>query len=776
MDTKNLKVVNQRVLKMDSLGLACGEPVFTDDVDINGMLCGRILWSPCAHARITKIDTREAEKVPGVKAVLTYKNVPRVPHTTAGQGYPEPSPYDTYILDSKVRFVGDRVAAVAAETPEAAEAALKLIKVEYEALPAVFDTFTAMKDGAPVIHDEADAKNIPDAKHNIAARFEFEVKNGEWFKDADFVIEHSYKMPYLQHCAIEPHIVITSFDPFGRLVIRTSTQVPFHVRRIVAQALRLPVKKIRVIKPRIGGGFGSKQEIVLEDITAALSLETGKPVKMEYTRRETFISSRTRHPATVRLKTGFRRDGTITDAEMDIILNTGAYGSHALTVMMCSGSHTIPFYKVKNNIKFSGRSVYTNLPVAGAYRGYGATQGFFAWESQMDIMAAKIGMDPVEFRRRNYIRLGEGSPVFKAMGEGREGVEQVITSIGLYEGIEEGLKAIGWQAKKDKNKTRKGLLRRGLGMACMMQGSGIPEVDMASATIKLNEDGSFNLMIGAADLGTGSDTILAQIAAEVLGVKAEDIIVYSSDTDLTPFDVGAYASSTTFISGNAVKKTAEKVREMIIAVAAKILDRKIMDLRLEGGKVIAKDGAACTLSEVANTSLYYYDQHQIIASASHYAHTSPPPFAANFVEVEVDTGTGKIKILDYVSCVDCGTAINPELAEGQNDGAVLNGIGHTLSEELEFSANGTPLNASFRRYKIFNTADMPPIRTILIPTFEPNGPFGAKSVSEIGINGPLPAVANALYDAVGVRLFDSPFTPEKVLAAIKKMKATRQPV
>lgn len=771
MDAENLKVVNKRVLKMDALGLACGEPVFTDDVDVNGMLYGRILWSPYAHARIKKIDTKEAERVPGVKAVLTYKNVPRVPHTTAGQGYPEPSPYDSYILDNKVRFVGDRVAAVAAETLEAADAALKLIKVDYEALPAVFDTSEAVKDGAPIIHDEEDSKNIPDAKHNIAARFDFEVRNGDWFKDADFVIEQTYKMPYLQHCAIEPHTVITSFDSFGRLVIRTSTQVPFHVRRIVAQALKLPVKKIRVIKPRIGGGFGSKQEVLLEDITAALSLKTGKPVKIEYTRRETFISSRTRHPATVRLKTGVRKDGTITDAEMDISLNTGAYGSHALTVMMCSGSHTIPMYKIKNNIKFIGKSVYTNLPVAGAYRGYGATQGFFAWESQMDIMAEKIGMDAVEFRKKNYIRLGEGSPVFKAMGEGREGVEQVITSTGLYEGIEAGLKAIKWNEKKGKYKDQSGPVRRGLGMACMMQGSGIPEVDMASATLKMNEDGSFNLLAGAADLGTGSDTILAQIAAEVLGVKAEDIIVYSSDTDLTPFDVGAYASSTTFISGNAVKKTAEKVRDMIIAVAAKILDRPPADLRLEGGKVVAKDGAACGLSEVAHTSLYYYDQRQIIASASHYAHTSPPPFAANFVEVEVDTGTGRIKILDYVSCVDCGTAINPELAEGQNDGAVLNGIGHTLSEEMEFSANGTPLNAGFRRYKIFNTADMPPVRSILIPTYEPNGPFGAKSVSEIGINGPLPAVANALYDAAGVRLYDSPFTPEKVLAAIKDVKS-----
>ncbi|MFA6434505.1 MAG: molybdopterin cofactor-binding domain-containing protein [Elusimicrobiales bacterium] len=767
METRNLKTVNKRVLKMDALGLACGEPVFTGDADLNGMLYGRILWSPFAHARIKKIDTREAEKLPGVKAVLTYKNVPRVPHTTAGQGYPEPSPYDSYILDNKVRFVGDRVAAVAAETPDAADAALKLIKVDYEPLPAVFDPFEAVKDGAPVIHDEEDSKNIPDAGHNIAAKFDFEVRNGEWFKDADFVIERSYKMPYLQHCAIEPHTVITSFDHFGRLVICTSTQVPFHVRRIVAQALKLPVKKIRVIKPRIGGGFGSKQEVLLEDITAALSLKTGKPVKIEYTRRETFISSRTRHPAVVRLKTGVRRDGTITDAEMDITLNTGAYGSHALTVMMCAGSHTLPMYKVRNNIKFIGKSVYTNLPVAGAYRGYGATQGFFAWESQMDIMAERIGMDPVEFRRKNYISLGEGSPVFKAMGEGREGVEQVITSIGLYEGIEAGLKAIKWEEKKARYKGQTGPVRRGLGMACMMQGSGIPEVDMASATLKMNEDGSFNLLVGAADLGTGSDTILAQIAAEVLGVKAEDIIVYSSDTDLTPFDVGAYASSTTFISGNAVKKTAEKVREMILAVAAKILDRKPERLRLEGGRVLAEDGASCGLSEVANTSLYYNDQHQIAASASHYAHTSPPPFAANFVEVEVDTGTGRIKILDYVSCVDCGTAINPELAEGQNDGAVLNGIGHTLSEEMEFSANGTPLNASFRRYKIFNTADMPPVRSILIPTYEPNGPFGAKSVSEIGINGPLPAVANAIFDAVGVRLFDPPFTPEKILAEIK---------
>lgn len=769
MEAKDLKVVNKPVVKLDAMGLACGEPAFTDDIDMPGMLYAKLLWSPYAHARIKNIDVSEAWKVQGVKSVLTYKDLPRVPHTTAGQGYPEPSPYDTYTLDNKVRYVGDRVAAVAATTLEAAKEAVSKIKVEYEVLKPVFDTFEAMKDGAPIIHDEKDSKNIPDAKHNIAAKFDFEIKNGEWFKEADVVIDHTWTIPYLQHCALEPHTTIAYFDTNGRLVLRTSTQVPFHVRRIVAQALKIPVKSIRVIKPRIGGGFGSKQEI-LEDIVAALALKTGKPVRLEYTRKEVFVSSRTRHPSTARIKMGVKKDGTITDAELDITLNTGAYGSHALTVMMCAGSHTIPMYHIKNNIKFVGRSVYTNMPVAGAYRGYGATQSFFAWECMMDMMAEKIGMDPIKFRKMNYIKLGEGSPVFKAMGEGREGVEQTITSIGLEEAIAKGIKEFKWEEKRKKYAKQTGSIRRGVGLACMMQGSGIPEVDMASVTIKMNEDGSFNMLAGAADLGTGADTVMAQIAAEVLGVKHSDIVVLSADTDVTPFDVGAYASSTTFISGNAAKKTAESVRDMILKVGAKILDEKIENLHLADGKVISTSGASCTLSEVANTSLYYYDQHQIIASASHYAKTSPPPFQANFAEVEVDTATGKVTLLDYVSCIDCGTAINTQLAQGQNDGACLNGISHTLSEEMEFSENGTPLNASFRRYKMMSMNDTAPVRTFLIPTWEPNGPFGAKSVSEIGINGPLPAISNAIYNAVGVRMDSAPFTPEKILKALKELK------
>ncbi|MBI5623016.1 MAG: molybdopterin-dependent oxidoreductase [Elusimicrobia bacterium] len=765
-DKKDFTVVNQRVDKIDSLALACGTAQFTDDVDIRGLLTGRLLYSPHAHARIKRIDTRAAKAVPGVVAVLTHEDLPRVRHTTAGQGYPEPSPYDTLILNDKARYVGDRIAAVAAETPEAAEEALSKIKVDYEVLPAVFDTMEAMKDGAPVVHDEADSKNIPDARHNIAAKFDFEVKETEWFSEADVVVDQWYKTQWAQHCALEPHVTITYLDPEGRLVIRTSTQVPFHVRRVTAQALKIPVKSIRVIKPRIGGGFGSKQEIVLEPVCAALTLATRRPVKIEYTRKETFVSSRTRHPAVVRVKSGARKDGTITDAHMEIYCDNGAYGPHALTVMMCAGSHTIPMYQAKNN-RFIGRTVYTNHPVAGAYRGYGATQGFFAWESQMDIMAEKLGMDPLEFRRKNYIRLNEGSPVFKAMGEGREGVEQKITSCGLYACIDRGLAAIRWRERKDANRGQAGAKRRGLGMACLMQGSGIPEVDMASASLKMNEDGSFNLHMGATDLGTGSDTVLAQIAAEVLGITVKDIIVLSSDTDLTPFDVGAYASSTTFISGNAVKKAALHAREQIVKVAARILDVPAEDVELRDGKAVAENGRSCTLSEVANTALYYHDQHQIMGVASHYAQSSPPPFAAHFTEVEVDTETGQVQVLDYVATVDCGTAINPTLAEGQNDGAVLNGISYALAEEMLFSPSGAMVNPSFRDYKIFATTDTPPVKTIIIPTYEPNGPFGAKSVSEIGINGPIPAIANAIYDAVGVRLFEPPFTPEKVLKALK---------
>lgn len=769
--TKNFKVVNKPVTKLDAMGLACGRAEFTDDVNFDNMLYAKALWSPHANALIKNIDTTQAEKVKGVKAVLTYKNLKSNRHTTAGQGYPEPSPYDTLVLDQRVRYVGDRVALVAAETLQAAEEAVSKIKVEYEVYEPVFEIMDAMKKGAPIVHEEKDSKNIPDAKRNICAQFELDIPEGRWFEEADIIIEHEYTTQWAQHCALEPHTTISYFDANGRLTLRTSTQVPFHVRRVVAYALDIPIQNIRVIKPRIGGGFGSKQEILLEPMCAALTIATGRPVRFELTRREVFVSSRTRHPSLTKLKTGIKKDGTITDLDLAIYLNNGAYGAHALTVMMCAGSHTMPMYQAKNN-KFTGRTVYTNLPVAGAYRGYGATQAFFALESQMDMMAEALDMDPIELRLKNYIKQGETSPIFRAMGEGGEGVDQIMTSCALEECIKKGVKEFGWYERKERNKNQAGPKFRGLGCACSMQGSGIPEVDMAAVTIKMNEDGSFNLTCGATDIGTGSDTVLAQIAAEVLTVPSSKIIVYSSDTDLTPFDVGAYASSTTFISGNASRKCAEKVKTMIIAVGAQILGEPDTDLYLEDAKVVSrKTGASCPFREIGFTSYYYKNQHQIIASASNTAHTSPPPFAATFCEVEVDTQTGQVKVLDFYTAVDCGTAINPQLAKGQIEGATMNALSYALTEELEFNAKGYPLNPSFGLYKIYNAADAPKMTSVIIPTYEPDGPFGAKSVSEIGINGPIPGIANAIYDAVGVRLFHPPFTAEKVLAAIKEKNA-----
>ena len=766
------KVVNRSVNKIDSLFLAMGKPLFVADTKIDGMLYAKILWSPHAHARIKKIDTSKAEALPGVKCVLTYKNVPRIIHTTAGQGYPEPSPYDTYILDSKVRYVGDRVAVVAAESIEIAEKALRLIDVEYEVLPAVLDPEKAMDEGAPIIHDEPEAKVvIPvfyDPKHNHVAHVDFHFGDvEEELSKSDVSIERKFKTHYAQHCPIEPHVCLAYYDERDRLVIKTSTQVPFHARRIVAQALNIPVKSIRVIKPRIGGGFGTKQEVLLEPLVALLCMRTKKPVLLEYTRKEEFISARTRHPQVIWLRGGVNRDGTINAMEMRVLSNTGAYGTHGLTVMSNSGSKNLPLYRTKT-VSYIGDTVYTNLPVAGAYRGYGATQAAFAFEVFIDELAEKIGMDPAEFRLKNHIRSGESSPVFKALGEGKAGVEQTIKSCGLSECIKLGMKEIGWKEKRGKRDTDRPYIKRGIGMACLMQGSSIPEIDMGAAFAKMNDDGSFNLQVGATDLGTGSDTVLAQIFAEELQIPVEDVIVYSSDTDMTPFDVGAYASSTTYLSGMAVKKAATMIKEQILKVAAKIWDCSPTELNLGDSSVIHPDGKTLSFKEIALHSLYAEDQFQIQGIASHISHESPPPFAAHFVEVEVDIETGKVKVIKYVAAVDCGTAINPKLAEGQTEGAVANGISYALTEQLIFNKNGRTLNPNWDHYKIYSTVDMPEMVTILVPTYEPTGPFGAKSISEININGPMPAIANAIYDAVGVRLREPPFTPEKVLNAIKE--------
>ena len=767
---RDFKVVNQSLRKIDAMALALGKPMFAADRAPEDSLHIKFLWSPHAHAVITSIDISAAETMPGVHCVLYHGNVPRVPHTTAGQGFPEPSPYDSFMFDTKVRYVGDRVAAVAADTEEIAEAALAAIRVEYKVLPAVLSAEDAMKDGAPVIHDEPDAHaKIPvpyEPQKNMAAFVGMDVGSIEkGIGEADEVVDQSYYAHYGQHCPIETHVAFAYIDPEGRLTIVTSTQVPFHVRRIVAQCLEIPVRRIRVIKPRIGGGFGVKQEVLMEDVVAMMALRTGKPCLLSFTREEEFVSSRTRHPIRTRLRLAAKKDGTITAIGMDCLSNTGAYGGHALTVVCNCGSKMLPLYRAQN-IHFTGTAVYTNLPVGGAYRGYGATQSSLAVECAMDELAEKIGMDPLAFRQMNHIRSGETSPVFRALGEGKAGVEQSIGSCELAKCIKVGAKEIGWKKRGDWRK-KTGRYRRGIGVACLMQGSSIPEIDMGAASLKMNEDGSFNLLMGATDLGTGSDTVLAQIAAETLNVDLDKILVYSSDTDLTPFDVGAYASSTTYLSGMAVKNAAEKVCKQLLDVGAAILGKKPSEMKIEHACVVAKDGSgSVSYGDIAIRSMYGQDQFQIGALSSKISHKSPPPFSAHFAEVEVDTETGRVRVMRYVAAVDCGTAINPKLAEGQTEGGVMNGISYALTEDYVFNDKGRMLNATFQQYKLFSMRDKPEIKTILVPSYENTGPYGAKSVSEICINGPLPAISNAIYNAVGVRLREGPFTAEKVWRAM----------
>ncbi|MBU1430533.1 molybdopterin-dependent oxidoreductase [Myxococcota bacterium] len=764
----SLKVVGTSVRKVDGLALAAGGPLFVADEIPRHTLVGRALRSPHAHAEIVSIDVSAARALPGVYAALSHHDVPRIAITTAGQGAPEPSPYDTFILDKKVRYVGDPVALVAAETAEIAAAALKLIKVEYRPLPAILSIDAALAEGAPVIHDEPEAEMpIPvhyEPEKNICAFVDVASGDIEAAINAgDHVIDGTYEVHYAQHAPIEPHTCAGWLDQYGRLVLRTSTQVPFHARRITARALGLNVRQIRVIKPRVGGGFGTKQEVLLEPWVGALVLAAKRPVMIELDREEELVFSRTRHPQRVRMRTGYLADGALTGTYMEVHSNTGAYGSHGLTVMTNCGSKTLPLYR-RGEVAFRGTTVYTNMPVAGAYRGYGGTQASFAQECQMDEIAQHLGVDPLALRQKLHIRQGEGSPAFAMLGEGKEGVEQIVQSCGLAECLKQGAEAIDWYGKR--GKPGDGPIKRGIGMAALMQGSSIPEIDMASVTLKMNEDGSFNLMAGATDLGTGSDTVLAQIAAEVLGVSVNEMIVHSSDTDLTPFDVGAYASSTTYLSGEAARRCALKVAAQIAEVAAVELGCDAKAIHLEGGYAVGPEGRQISLARVGAISLYERNQHQIGATDSAISHSSPPPFAAHFVEVEVDTETGLVKVKKYVAAVDCGRAIHPALAEGQVEGSVANGIGYALTERFIFNEWGKVQNGNFGDYRIPSAEDMPELVTILVPTVEPTGPYGAKSVSEININGACPAIANAIYDAIGVRLRQTPFTPEVILDAL----------
>ena len=768
--SEHFKTVGRPEKKVDGLALVRGKPVYTPDYDAPDALVVKLLRSPHAHAQIKSIDTGQAEAINDVVGIFTFKDIDRIPFTRAGQGYPEPSPYDTYLLDSKVRYVGDVVAVVAAKNEKAAREAVKNIKVEYEILDPVFDMREASNEGAPVIHDEEDCSGVFDKSRNIAAHFVMDIGDVEkTLESCDFVLRKTYHVDTQLHAALEPHNALTYFDSVGRLIVVSSTQVPFHCRRILSRILKKPIADIRVIKPRIGGGFGGKQSIIVEPYAALVTIKTGMPARIVYGREEVSMGTNIRHEMSFDVAVGATKDGKIRAISLQGISNTGAYGEHCLTTFMVAGSKTLPLYNKVDAVHFGGDIVYTNLPPAGAYRGYGAPQGLFPLDCAIDELAHEMKMDPLKLKEMNSIREGETSPIFEIMGEGREGVPQIMRSCKLQECIDLGKKAIDWDSKRGK-KTKNGTKVRGVGCALAMQGSGIPKIDMGAATIKMNEDGSFNLLVGATDLGTGSDTILGQIAAEVLTVPLDKIVVYSSDTDLTPFDVGAYASSTTYVSGNAVRLAAEKVKEKVLDLAAEYLERDRSELTLESGVIRGKDGSSVSLSELCTMHMYTFNQQQISESASYVGEESPPPFAASFAEVEVDTDTGKITLINYVSYADCGLALNPIQAMGQLEGASMQGIGWALYEDIIYAKNGRMLTNDFFTYKVPSRMDYGKLTCGLVDSYEPTGPFGAKSIGEIGIDTPIPAIANAIFDATGIRLRHAPFKSERVLFEILSME------
>jgi putative selenate reductase molybdopterin-binding subunit len=789
--TKQWKTVGQPEIKVDAVKLAQGKPVFSPDIEMRGMLVAKVLWSPIAHARIIKIDVNKARALPGVAAVLTWQDIPRVVYSTAGQSDPIPGPLDAFSLDNKVRFVGDRVAFVAAENEEIATQALKLIEVEYEPLPVLLDSKVAMDPGTVKIHDEPEFVNFGESnpQKNLAAAIRIDIGDlDKGFAEADKIYEGDYEVPKVQQVSIEPHVVITYWDEDDRLVIRSSTQVPFHVRRILAPVLGLPIKRIRVIKPRIGGGFGGKQEVMVEDVAAHLTIATRRPVRFEYTREDEFVSARSRHPMLIHLKTGVKKDGTITANEMKVITDTGAYGCHALTVTGNTGHKAMALYvgdgpyRTSPNIRFYADIVYTNHAPAGAFRGYGVPQGFWAVERHMEKIARDLGLDSIEFRLKNALHAGELHPFSTAWSEGREPAPEIINTVGLEECVRQGKAAIGWDQKYGNPAWRasagKPYLRKGIGVALAMHGTAIPYLDLGGASLKMNEDGSFNLLIGATDLGTGSDTVLGQMAAETLGVPLEDILIYSSDTDFTPFDKGAYASSTTYISGGAVSKAARLAAERIKIRAARMINEQKKgpdvdqsQIVLRDRKAMVPDGRYVTMREVGYNSLHHTDQEQIMAVASYVSPSSPPPFAAQFVEITVDTQTGKITVDKMVMAVDSGVIVNPLTASGQIEGGMVQALGYALSEEMLYDEQGRPTTCDLETYHIFRANEMPEMETLFVETFEPTHPFGVKALAEIPLDGVAPAVGNALVDACGAEVYKNPATPERVWQAIREIRA-----
>ena len=761
MEHKKYNAINQPVRKKDSMQLLLGKPVYVEDIAPKDALTIKLLRSPHANAIVEEINVSVAKKVPGVVDVYTWEDVPKQRFAIAGQTYPEPSPYDRLILDRHVRFVGDVVAIIAAENEKAALKAMKLIKVKYKILEPVLD-FHQAKDNEILVHPEEDwLAQVPvggDARRNlVASEISGDGDVDAVLADCDEVLEHAYHMRSFNQAMMETFRTYTELDRYGRLHVISSTQIVFHVRRILSRALGIPKSKIRVEKPRIGGGFGAKQTAVSEVYPAFVTLKTGRPAQLIFTREESQIAGSPRHEMEVRVRLGADKDGHIRGLDLYTLSNSGAYGEHGPTTVGLSGHKSIPLYTGGlEAFRFGYDVVYTNTMAAGAYRGYGATQGIFALETSVNELAEKLGIDPTLIREKNMLREGMKMPAYYG---------ETANACALDKCMARCKELFHWDEKYPVRDMGNGKVRAA-GVAMAMQGSCISNVDVGSATVKLADDGTFNLIIGAADMGTGCDTILAQMVAECMDCSVDDVAVFGADTDASPYDSGSYASSTTYITGKAVEMACAKLKTQLCGIAAGMLGCSTEEVVFENGRVKQiNTEKSVSLAEISVKDQVNNDI-AAVATASHSSPVSPPPYMVGMVEIELDKDTGEVKILDYVAVVDCGITINPALARIQTEGGIVQGIGHTLFENITYDRNGRPIESSFLQYKVPTRLDMGHLRVEFENSYEPTGPFGAKSIGEIVINTPAPAIAHAIYRATGVWHRKLPITPEKILMSM----------
>jgi putative selenate reductase molybdopterin-binding subunit len=758
-----MKAVNAPIRKKDAMALVTGKPVYANDLAPKDCLIVKVLRSPHAHAKIKDINTKIAMKVPGIECILTYKDTPNSRFTTAGQTFPEPSAYDRYILDERVRFIGDAVAIIAGETEKAVDKAMKLIKVDYEVLEPLLD-FRQAKDNPILVHPEEDWKVLcevgADNKRNlVSSELDQNGNLEEAFAKCDYIVEETYHTKANQQAMMEPFNTYTHLDIYGRLNVVSSTQITFHVRRILATALDIPKSQIRVVKPRVGGGFGAKQSVVAEIYPAIVTMKTGKPAKIVYTREECQIASSPRHEMEIRVKVGADKKGIIRAIDVYTLSNSGSYSEHGPTTAGLSGHKTIPLYAKADAYRFEFDVVYTNLQAAGAYRGYGATQGVFAVESAVNELSAKMGMDPTVVREINMVKEGDVMPAYYG---------ETANSCALDRCMAKAKEMIEWDKKYPYQDLGNGKVRA-VGVSMCMQGSGISSLDTGAVNIKVNDDGFYSLMIGASDMGTGCDTILAQMAADCLDCSIDNIVVYGVDTDTSPYDAGSYASSTTYITGTAVVKAAEILREKIMQEGAKALSCGIEEVDFDGNKVfMIKEKRSISLKDIANDSMSAKDE-TLFATAAHYSPISPPPFMVGMAEVEIDKETGFLELINYAAVVDCGTVINPNLARVQAEGGIVQGIGMAMTEDVTYSSKGRVYENSFMQYKIPTRQEVGNIRVEFESSYEPTGPFGAKSIGEIVINTPPPAIANAVANAMKVNIRELPITAEKIFRGLQNL-------